>query len=224
LNRFIYVLLVLLFFISACEHSGSRRAEQSSDWLSDAHYFEHRQSAYNSLVKWQYSAKVGVKGKDINQQVNLVWSYSDRVNNVRLYGPLGIGQIKIEFDEHSVQLSDSKGVLHQGLSSEGQNAEQLLTQITNLPIPIDALSYWLFALPTPEHAFRYQLNEQGDVSVIDQLGWQIDYSGYRDYNGRLLPRKLTAKRERDNFRQDTITVKLITKAWQWTPAIDFVVP
>ena len=214
MNRFTYLLFFLLFFIVACTHTDLNKTEETDNWLSDDAYFADRQSHYDSLVTWQYSAKVAVKSEATNQQANLVWLFSDQANSVRLYGPLGIGQIKVEFDQYGVQLSDNKGILHQGLTSHGQSAEQLLTEITNLPIPMDALSYWLFVVPAPEHVFRYQLNEQENVSVIEQLGWKIEYSGYRNYNGNFLPRKLTATREYADSEHGTIVVKLITKEWK----------
>ena len=150
--------------------------------------------------------------KQIQEQANVVWDYADQTNSVRLFGPLGAGQVKLEFDQYGVQLSDNKGLLHRGLAAEGVTAEKLLTDITNLPIPVDALVYWLFVLPAPEFAFTYQLDSQGNVASLQQLGWQISFSDYRDYAGNLLPRRLTAIR--DDVEQ-AVTVKLITKNWQW---------
>lgn len=202
--------ILLLLLLSACQHFEPQ--QQESDWLTDETVFMQRRADFESQLAWQYSAKVGVVTNQVQEQANIIWNFSDQANSVRLFGPLGVGQVILEFDQYGVQLSDSKGVLHRGLESEGMSAEKLLADITQLPIPIDALTYWLFVLPDPEHVYSYQQDEQGNVIGLKQLGWQIQFSDYRDYAGNLLPRRLTAIR--DN-QADPVTVKLITKGWQW---------
>ncbi|MFT5571423.1 MAG: outer membrane lipoprotein LolB [Cryomorphaceae bacterium] len=179
-------------------------------WLRDSEYFDVSLNDYRLRNTWQLTGKVGVKTSELNESANIVWKFSDQSNQLRMFGPLGAGAIKLDFDRYGVQLSDNKGVLHRGNS-----AEQLLTNIVGWPIPIEALKYWLFALPNPEHVFEYQLNPQGQLSLLRQLGWQIDYSGYKTSgsNKPSLPRRLTAVKRLSNGQ--AITVKLIAKAWQW---------
>ena len=143
----------------------------------------------------------------------MVWLYDesdfDSKNNIRLYGPLGIGAIRIEFDERGVQLSDKKGVIHQG-----SNAEQLLRQIVGWSIPVDALQFWLLSLPQPEQTFKYQLDEQKQLKVLSQFGWRIEYSSYRDYipgHGQLA-RKVVATKQ--VTPQQIVKVTLIAKSWK----------
>lgn len=213
-------LIAVILWLSACQHLDNKPSVNQSDWLSDETIFAQRQVDFSSLHLWQYSAKFSVQSDELREQGNIVWTYSDQANNVRLFGPLGAGQIKLEFDQHGVQLSDSKGVLHRGMAAEGNTAEKLLADITGLPIPLDALAHWLFVLPKPQYAFAYQLNDQANLAALKQLGWQIQFSDYRDYAGNFLPRKLTAIYVDENNRQQDITVKLVTKAWQWSTLLD----
>ena len=210
LKLYRWIGLLCLFSLSACQHIEPQSS--NDEWLTDETIFAQRQVDFESQRAWQYSAKVGVVTEQVREQANIVWDYSDQSNNVRLFGPLGVGQIKLEFDQYGVQLSDSKGILHQGFASQGVTAETLLTDITALPIPINALSYWLFVLPAPNSVYSYQLDDQGNLSSLKQLGWQIGFQNYRDYAGNVLPRKLTAVR---NDGTQSITVRLVTKNWQW---------
>ena len=179
-------------------------------WLRDSEYFEVSLNKYRLSNTWKLTGKVGVKTSDLNESANIVWKFSDQSNQLRMFGPMGAGAIKLDFDRYGVQLSDNQGVLHRGNS-----AEELLTKIVGWPIPIDALAYWLFALPNPGHVFEYQLNPQGQLSSLQQLGWQIDYSGYKSSGASQtdLPGKLTAVKRLSNGQ--AITVKLVAKAWQW---------
>lgn len=201
---------MLIAVLSACQTIEPQ--QQDRVWLTDETVFAQRQADFESQPAWQYTAKVGVVTDQVQEQANIVWNFSDQANSVRLFGPFGVGQIKLEFDQYGVQLSDNDGVIHRGLESDGMTAEKLLTDITQLPIPINALAYWLFVLPAPDSVFTYQLNEQGNLSTLKQLGWQISFSDYRDYAGNVLPRRLTAVRE---GQTRPVTVKLVSKSWQW---------
>lgn len=201
------LLAAALLSLSACQHKVAVQPPVN-EWLHDTGRFEQARQQSAELHSWRYTAKVAISTPQLREQANLVWQFRDQSNNVRLFGPLGAGAVKVDFDQYGVQLSDNKGVLYRG-----DSAAQLLQQITGWPIPVEALSYWLFVQPLPEHGFRYQLDELGDVALIEQSGWQIAYSDFRDYGqSHRLPRKLTARKP---LGDDTIMVKLVTKGWQW---------
>ena len=81
------------------------------------------------------------------------------------------------------------------------------------------MTYWLFVLPLPDQPFRYRRDQDDNVAELQQLGWQIRYTDYRTYDqdpeSRPLPRKLTAVRQLGAEEGQRITVKLVTKSWQW---------
>lgn len=203
-------LLLTLLFLCACQTVPKITPETSSqqEWKQDNAAFIESRARLAQLNEWSYSAKVGIKSATVNEVANMVWHYSDQSNSVRLFGPLGMGAIKIEFDQFGVVLSDGSGVRHRGGS-----AQDLLTKIVGWPIPIDALGHWLHVLPSPGAVYRYQLDEANlNVAVLEQLGWQIVYSAYRDYGKSMpLPRKIMAKRTLPD--DSVITIKLITKTW-----------
>jgi len=202
---------ILLLSLSACQtlpDSSKNEGVINSKWLNDARFFEDRLEQYQLMSRWRFSAKVGIKTPKAQEQANLVWRFADQSNDVRIFGPLGVGAIKIEFDQYGVQLSDKQGVLHRG-----ESAEDLLTRIVGWPIPIDALSYWLFGLPSPGQVYEYQKTEFGVLETLRQHGWTVQYSSYRDYNGLTLARKFKATKS--VTPDQTVSVKLITKNWQW---------
>lgn len=228
------VTIVLFSLLAACQNRlKAPSAEGEVVWRSNSDFFVERQQFARNLNAWKYSAKVGLSTPDLNEQANLIWEFSDQANSVRMFGPLGVGAIKLEFDQYGVVLSDNKGLLHRGNS-----AEQLLTRIVGWPMPIDALSSWMFGLPAKGATYRYALNENQQIERLQQLGWIIQYSDYRDYQGHLMPRKMVAskmlsrsnnlsrsgkrtsayKGSAESNRQSAaakkkIVVKLITKSW-----------
>ena len=202
-----------LLLLSAC-HTIPKQGEtiDRDGWISDSAFFNKAYEQHQALTQWQYRAKVGVVTLDESQQANMVWVYDDsNANTVRLFGPLGVGAIKIEFDEQGVVLSDRKGELHRG-----DSAQHLLESIVGWSIPVDALQYWLFSLPLPnqEQAYRYQVDDAQNVVKLQQLGWTINYDDYRTYfnEGWPLARKVIATKQ--VTPEQTVTVKLITKSWK----------
>lgn len=207
-------ILLLGIGLAACQHrppeieaDGSTR---TGKWRSDSAYFQQSAARLASLTQWRYAAKVGLTTASLKEQANLVWRFGDQANEVNLFGPLGVGALKLEFDQYGVQLSDNKGALH-----SGDSAEALMLDIVGWPLPVDALSYWLFVMPAPGHPFQFQLNGDGQIRTIRQLGWQIDFDDYRPYSDRLLPRKLTARKKFNKPGLGAVAVRLITKSWEW---------
>ena len=206
--------LILVAALTACASQPKilSPAQQSprSEWRSDRQHFSKVSQMLLDTPFWRYTAKIGLRSNTIKESANVVWQMSDQSNDVRLFGPLGMGAVKLEFDQDGVQLSDNEGVVHQG-----ENAQDLLTDIIGWPLPIDALSRWLFLQPDLTQPFQYRLNGYGQLDAIRQFGWQINYRDYREYHGRQLPRKLAAEKYFDNIKLGAVSVKLITKDWQW---------
>ena len=206
-------LVLFVAFLAGCSSqpktSNSPHPKQVTEWRSDLEYFSRATKEFSSNPFWQYSAKIGLRSNSIKESANLVWQVSDQTNNIRLFGPLGMGAIKLQFDSYGVELQDNDGKVH-----HGANAQALLTDIIGWPLPIEALPRWLFLQPDPSQPFQYRLNDVGQLDAIRQYGWQINYSNYRDYNGRTMPRTLAAKKQFDETELGLVSVKLITKEWQ----------
>ena len=201
---------LFLSLLSACSTFSKHGSDDLSDnnWRTDSTRFDANKTL-SASNNWQYAGKVGVTVERGREQASINWQYRDQANEVRLFGPLGIGAIKIEFDQYGVVLSDNKGVLHRGSS-----AQELLTRIVGWPIPVEALSHWLFVTPLDDAAFRYQVNEAGQVSLIEQGGWRVSYTDYRPYNDILMPRKIhAAPLPQANLPE--VEVKLVTREWKW---------
>ena len=204
-------LTFLFVLLSACQ---PKKIMIESDveiqqWRSDKQIFSLNQSLNDLKHVWKYQAKVGLKTNKGNEQANLIWEYAKQNNKLRLFGPLGMGSVKLNFDQYGAQLFDNKGNSHQGV-----NASELLNDIVGWPLPVDALTQWLFLLPDLDYAYQYKLNADGKLASIRQLGWQIDYQDYREYNGQQMPRKIIANKEFIDSGLGEVAVRLIAKSWQ----------
>lgn len=206
-----FLLVFLSIGLSACQPKKIVIEDdvEIQHWRSDKQIFSLNQSLNESKHIWEYQAKIGLKTNNGNEQANLIWKYAKQNNKLRLFGPLGMGTVKLNFDKYGAQLVDNKGNSHQGAS-----ASELLNDIVGWPLPVEALTQWLFLLPDSTHVYQYRLNVDGQLTSIRQLGWQIDYQDYRAYGSIQMPRKITAQREFFENGLGKVTVKLIAKSWQ----------
>ncbi|GHA06627.1 outer-membrane lipoprotein LolB [Arenicella chitinivorans] len=196
-----------ILLLSACTSLPSVPGDNSQAWSRDKQFFSTALEHHDQRLSWRYNAKVGVRTPKANENANLVWQRDDDSHRVRLYGPLGAGAVVIDFDSKGVVVSDNKGEVHRGRS-----AERLLNRIVGWPIPLEALTFWLFALPNPAAVYQYQLSDDGRVSALRQQGWEIRYSAYRQFeNGDWLPRKVVARKP---VREGEVVVRLVSKSWQ----------
>lgn len=166
-------------------------------------------------AKWQYKAKVGLRINGKSEQATLVWhrfvsELGSPSNVVRLFGPLGTGAVRLEFGGSSAHLIDE-----QGREYSGVDPEKLLAEVVGWHLPVNALPYWLLAQPKPGHVYQYQSNQLGEMTAINQFGWAIEFLDWRSYQGRKLPRKLSAKKTFEEQPGVDVSVKFITKSWDW---------
>ncbi len=183
-------LIALSAVLAACQtpsHIDPSKTLESK-WLSEPSVFEEHRQWVSSNTAWRLVAKVGMSTPSVKEAANLVWSKENEYSTLRLFGPLGVGSVRIELNADRATLIDNKG---QEYFSD--DAESLLLDVAGWAIPVDALQYWALALPAPELAYEYQLDQLGQLTSLRQKGWLISYSKYQPFNG--LPTKAVNKNE-----------------------------
>ncbi|MEO0368663.1 MAG: lipoprotein insertase outer membrane protein LolB [Pseudomonadota bacterium] len=208
------LLVACCLVLTACQSLPEILDDDSqTGWLRQPDAFADRQNDLAGYSVWEYRAKGAITADNKSEQINILWQYADQGHAIRMFGPLGMGNVLVQYDEYSVRISDNKGLRYQG-----RDVSDLLQEVTGLVLPIGALEYWLFAVPDPDAVFEYKLasNESGDTSRISdlrQLGWTLEFEDYREWRqDLLLPRKITARK--DDPELGLIKIKLIAKNWQ----------
>lgn len=210
--------LLTLTLLSGC--ATTTRLGVSDD--PEADWQAHR-ATLTSLKAWDLRARVAVRTQDRGGSATVLWSLNDTSQTIELYGPLGGGRIKITEDSAGARLVDRKGKI-----ATASNAEEVLYQEVGWLIPFDALRYWIVGLPAPGPREGLQLNPQGQLRTVDQLGWRIGYTEYWQPESVPLPRKMTVEAlpgtvkitdEKGEVIGDELKVKLVVKKWSGSPAL-----
>lgn len=117
--------------------------------------------------------------------------------------PLGQGVAELRGDVSGVELRDAEGHTHLAL-----DAEDLVRRVLGVTLPLQGLAAWVVGHPRPGAPYQAQADDQGDLAVLLQDGWRIEFSRYARVDGYLLPGKLVAR------RADDLEIRLVVDDWQ----------
>lgn len=193
--------LITIFVLSACSALTDKPAPEPL-LVSNDH-----QTNIAQLTKWRVTGKIGFITPQQRQRANLSWQMNESIGQqqLNLSTYLGINVLKVSSmsGEHQIEVD--------GKLYRGQNLSDLITQLTGLNLPAEALAFWLKGIP-----YRYQdiVSYQADNQLAESISsaingkvWQIRYQAYREFNGYVLPTKMT-------IEQGELTIKISLNQWQ----------
>ncbi|HHQ13787.1 MAG TPA: outer membrane lipoprotein LolB, partial [Chromatiales bacterium] len=161
--------------------------------------WSERQADLQSLPGWELRGRIAVKSGNAGGQGRLRWQQAGDSARLRLSGPLGSGSMEIRWDSGQVVLTDRKGEVTAAYS--GPDAvEQFLDQQLGWHFPAVHLRYWVLGIPDPHSRARQIFDPDGWLMQIDQDGWQVGYSEFRQYSGQWIPHRVSIEDEHARVR------------------------
>ncbi len=157
----------------------------------------------SQLHQWQLQGKLGFKSANQGGSANLRWSQNQQQYQLSLTGPFGAGSATLIGNSTMAELRQDNQ-LYTGLP------DQLAIQLTGVPIPVDALSWWARGLPSPHKSESYNLvtTANGTAASFTQAGWQLAFSRYSLTPEGTLPRKIIGQHGGHSF-------KLVISRWSF---------
>lgn len=193
--------LIFILTATACS-SVPRQYEGESPPLAQ---YESRRDKLAGLDGWSMQGRLAVSdGKD-GGNGTLSWRQSAGENRLDFHGALGRGAWTIESGVAGarLQMADGRSYMHHSL-------KELVENHLGWHVPVDDLSWWVRGLSAPGGAEQQSLGEEGELTVLKQSGWDIEFTRYREQGGVLLPGKLVA-------RKNGKSVKLAVRKWTLEP-------
>lgn len=130
-----------------------------------------------NLNAWQLKGRIHTA----DQRASLRWRQTDTQFDLLLRGPFGFGGIRIVGTPDLVEISDGETTV-----SSAEPLEEIWRR-TGLRVPLAALPFWARGLPSPESRARIGRDPAGYIAQIEQGGWVIQLSDYRDAQGLSFP-------------------------------------
>lgn len=168
---------------------------------AEAAWLAHRASL-QALTHWQVQGRAAVRAGEEGWTAHFDWQQQGEHYRIRLRGPFGQGAVELRGNAAGVWLerSDRPAVF-------ARDPETLLERETGWRLPVAGLRAWLLGLPVDGADADYQWDAEGTLIEIDQNGWRIDYSRYRQNGALRLPVRMRLER-------DTLKVKFVIDSWQ----------
>lgn len=175
--------LCLLLLLSGCAHQSL---------TPPADVLAHQQQL-QTINSWGLSGKLGIRTADDSGSAAVKWSQQLSHYQINLSGPLGQKRMIITGKPGKVRLEQSGSA-----PLEAKSAEALIKKAAGWTLPVAQLAYWVRGVPAPKQRItRLQQNQAGLIAQLQQGGWTIAYSHYRDQQvaGKTLalPGKITAE-------------------------------
>lgn len=164
--------------------------------------WEQREQRLQQINHWTNRGAISVRTPDTSGSASINWQQTANHYNIRIFGPLGAGQIRLDGDPEQVTLTTAKGK-----QFSAPIAEELLAEQTGWYLPISNLHYWIRGLPAPGIASETQFDSSQRLQMLSQQGWNIQYLNYRTVNGIDLPRRI-------NMSNGIIHVKFVINQWR----------
>jgi outer membrane lipoprotein LolB len=167
-------------------------AQRRMELLQVKHFLMSSRLAYGKVL--------GVKA-DLRWQQNADGSF-----DMRISGPFGVGAATLTGNARRVLVRTRDG------DYDTPDPEQWLSENMGWTLPISGLRYWALGLPSPQSEAAIELNIKGEVTMMDQDGWHLEYSEYQTVGDYDLPRKFEASNTANKL-------KVVVDTWSDLPTL-----
>lgn len=159
--------------------------------------------ALSELDSWKINAKLGIRTASEAQSIQLLWQQQGEKYQLKLNGPLGFGSAYIEGDRNQAKIQKN-------IQSLAASPQQLAMQLTGIPLPLTALSWWIKGLLSPDYpATNINRTQTGKLEDFQQAGWHISILDYAKTDQYWMPKKIAG-------RQGGISFKLVISRWDFS--------
>lgn len=184
IRRFIVYLLVSL--LSACAVTPESPI---------ARYDLAAMRSLQQKKRWSFEGRLALADEKDSMSGAVVWRHDGANEEIELVGPLAQGRVRISVVGGRVVVDDgdSRKVFY-------GSPDEVLAEEVGVNMPVSALKFWVLGINDPTQAFV----EQPDGFY--QGGWLVRYSEMQVVNAELVPKKMTAVK-------DKTRIKLIVDQW-----------
>ena len=192
-NQFrLITLMIGLMLLQACHHPTNVKPISASQMID-----------LSELSSYQFKGKMSFSDGQDGGSGSIQWQNNGGLISARLKAPLGSKSWHLTEQKVGAQLISNGATL---IADSGQT---LISDQLGWQVPWQHLKSWV--LGRPHNQNQGQVTWQTDGFIIQEGGWQIEYSRlktYSDDSSKQLPHKIVA-------RKNNYSIKLAIKQWLW---------
>jgi len=182
-----YSLALLLLLLGGCATAPTTSVSQ--------------RPAQPELAPFAFNGRVATKHNGERTSAGVRWTHRGAEDEILLLAPLGQTVARIYSDAHGVLLEAS------GKKYFELDAETLTERVLGWHLPLSGLRYWVLALPAAGTEAVIERAENGQLTLLRQDGWAINYTRYAAETPDSLPLRMTLQR-------DGMEMQLLIDEWE----------
>ena len=143
-----------------------------------------------SLDSWRMEGKLGFRSPEKNGSAWINWLQSKDIYQLQLNGPFGAAATRISGDSQHATLSQS------GRDDiDAASGEELTEWLFGWAFPVAQMSSWIKgAAASAPPPMALTLTPENLLATLNQSGWQLTYSHYRQQGEWILPGRIQGTR------------------------------
>lgn len=196
-----YILLVILIFAIFALAGCAPTLPILTPPFNQKITWEARKDQLQALENFEVRGKLAVDSASQHFSASFIWKQEKEHYALRLFGPMGMGMIKIKGDASSVTLQTSDKTI------ENTDPNRLFKKALGVTLPITELHYWIRSLPSPKSSRKLSFDAYYHLQQLSQDRWDIEYLDYSGIKNLDLPITILAKAE-------AVTIKLSIQQWK----------
>ena len=147
----------------------------------------HR-TAQPELSPFAFNGRVAIKHDGERTSAAMRWTHREADDEILLLAPLGQTVARIFSSAQGAMLETSGKVYME------KDAETLTERVLGWHLPLAGMRYWVMALPAAGTEAAIERSANGQISMLRQDGWEINYTRYTTDHADSLPLRMTLVR------------------------------
>ena len=160
--------------------------------------------AQPELASFAMNGRIAVKYNGSRESAGLRWTHTAQADEILLLTPLGQTAARIYSDARHATLDE--GDKHY----ENESAESLMQEVLGWHLPLSRLHHWLLGMAEKESPAQIERNDNGQIAVLHQDGWEVRYLSYVSDRPDSLPKRM-------QLIHEGLQVQLLIDEWEWNP-------
>ncbi len=186
--------LAVVLFASGCAPLQTRPIHSEATELRWAQRSEALAAIHGFSLQGRFTQVGGSGG-------NLRWQQrADGQFELQLSGPFGAGAILMSGTADGVEVRSKEG------TQFTSDPQQWMLQHLGWTLPLDNLRSWALGRPAPGAVEHYELDESGQLTLLQQDGWTVRFDRYKAVGSLALPGRIEAE-------QQDVQLRLVIDRW-----------
>jgi outer membrane lipoprotein LolB len=160
--------------------------------------------AQPEISPFALNGRVSINHRGERHSAGLRWKHLLQSDEILLFGPLGQTAARIYRDAGQATLEEN------GKHYQASDVETLMQQVLRWHLPLGGMHHWVLGMADANSPAKIERAANGQISVLNQYGWEVRYLHYADTKPDSLPARL-------QLNHEDLQVQLLIDEWEWNP-------